>query len=175
MTIRRASPRSIGATVEKLTRPVFGRHGFDQASIINDWPSIVGADIAAHAAPEKIVFPRRKRNHGTLYLRVDNSAMATELQHLEPQITERINGFFGYAAITAIRLIQAPLSRSAARPGQRAPRNENRAKGASGAKPADTPDADAEIARRLETVTDPELKAALGRLGRLVERDPDAG
>ena len=33
----------------------------------------------------------------------------------------------------------------------------------------------AEIARRLETVTDPELKAALGRLGRLVERDPDAG
>ena len=31
---------------------------------------------------------------------------ATELQHLEPQVLERINGFFGYAAVKRLRLIQ---------------------------------------------------------------------
>ena len=55
------------------------------------------------------------RAGGVLVLHVAGAA-ALELQHSELQILERINGFFGYPAITRLRLIQAPPLRSSARP-----------------------------------------------------------
>ena len=89
MAIARFKPRSIGATVEKITRPIFGMRGFGQGTMIANWENIVGEVLADYTFPEQISFPRNQRNNGTLHLRINSPALALELQHIENQLLER--------------------------------------------------------------------------------------
>jgi hypothetical protein len=109
MTIARFKPRSISATVEKITRPIFGKRGFGQGSMIANWENIVGNVLAGHTFPEQISYPRNQRNNGTLHLRIDSPALALELQHIETQLLDRVNTHFGYRAVAHIRIIQGVL------------------------------------------------------------------
>lgn len=152
-TIRRASAgRTIGATVEKLVRPVFGRRGFSGAGVITDWQAIVGEHLARHSRPDRIAHDGPKRDSGTLHLRVDSASLATELMHLEPQLLERVNTYFGYRAVARLRIVNAPIARP-----EEKPRREARSLDAGDER---------RLAERLELVDDPGLKAALERLGR---------
>ena len=90
MTIPRFKPRSISATVEKLTKPIFGKRGFGQSTIIENWRTIVGEELGDHTIPEKISYPRGQRNNGTLQVRVNSPALAIELQHAETQLLEEL-------------------------------------------------------------------------------------
>ena len=69
---------------------------------------------------------------------------------------ERINGYFGYGAIARLRLQQVPY-RPGSEPEQPGPA------------PAPGAETSPELAARLEAVEDPELRAALGRLGRALQ------
>ena len=109
MTIARFKPRSISATVEKITRPIFGKRGFGQGSMIANWENIVGNVLAGHTFPEQISYPRNQRNNGTLHLRIDSPALALELQHIETQLLDRVNTHFGYRAVAHIRILQGIL------------------------------------------------------------------
>lgn len=100
--------RAIAAVVPKVTAPLFRKRGFAEAGILNDWPAIVGPRLAAGCSPERLSFPVGKRAEGTLRLRVDGP-LATELQHFEPQLLERINGYFGYRAVAQVKMVQGPL------------------------------------------------------------------
>ena len=103
--------RPLGQLVPGLTKHVLGKRGIGQASIITDWAKIVGENIAQHSQPDRLAFPKGKRTGATLHIRV-LGALATELQHLEPMVIERINSHFGYRAVDRIRLIQAPFINS---------------------------------------------------------------
>ena len=116
MTVRRHQIRSISASVERLTRPIFQRRGFGGAGIIVHWPDIVGSHLAGACLPERISYPGQSRRGGTLHLRVDSSSLALEIQHLEPQIIERINSHFGYGAIARLRIQHGPITRAAPAP-----------------------------------------------------------
>ena len=151
MTIRRYQSRSISATVEKLTRPIFGKRGFGQGTMINDWPNITGSVLAQHTFPEKISYPRGERGNGTLHLRIDSPALALELQHLEPQLLERINTHFGYRAVSSIKIIQGALPEK--------PQEIELEKREL------TPSEEAVLDERLNLVSDPDLKEALRALG----------
>ena len=89
--------------------------------LVTRWTDIVGAEIAAHAEPIKLQWPRAVRRRAaepaTLVLRVEGPA-AIEIQHQSAVILERINRFFGWQAVGRIALRQAPLQ-AAARPGPR--------------------------------------------------------
>lgn len=152
---RARTPRPLARMVEKLTKPVLGRHGFTHGAIVTKWPEIVGQDMARHTQPEKIVFSKDGVSGGALHLKCDSGALATELQHLEPQILERINTFFGYKAVVRLKLIQGPLPEGhGGTPGMPArPLSPNEAKALAGS---------------VAGVDDPELRAALERLGRSV-------
>ncbi len=146
-------PRAIAGEVERLTRPALGKRGFAEAAIIAEWATVVGPVLAAHTCPLKLVFQRGQRGDGVLHLRVANGAFATELQHLEPQLLERVNGHFGYRAVARLALSQGPLPR---RPKP---------------KPPQPPPADpAVVERAVASVDDPEVKQALARLGSFVLR-----
>jgi hypothetical protein len=109
MAIARFKPRSISATIEKITRPIFGKRGFGQGTMIANWENIVGNVLSDHTFPEQISFPRNKRNNGTLHLRINSPALALELQHIENQLLDRVNTHFGYRAVTDIKISQGNL------------------------------------------------------------------
>lgn len=155
-------PRALAAMVSKITRKVLKQRGFAEAGIITDWPAIVGAEIALESAPEKLVYPPGERLGGVLHIRVAG-ALATELQHLEPLVIERINGYFGYRAVARLRLLQGPLPVEKTAPPAARRRLE--------------PGEEAALREGLAEVPDDDLKAALERLGRAVmakanRRDP---
>ncbi len=153
---RRAGLRALAAALPRVTKRLFGTRGFAEGGLAADWPGIVGTELAGRCRPGKLAFARgAERRNGTLTLRVE-APFATEVQHMAPQIMERINGYFGYGAVARLRLQQVPY-RPAPEPDQPGPA------------PAPGAETSPELAARLEAVEDPELRAALGRLGRALQ------
>jgi hypothetical protein len=124
--------KPVGSYVPKLTRKVLEKYGFSAATLITDWSTIVGADIAAYAQPERLKWPRGgspdaepRRSAGssgaTLQLRVEGSR-ALDVQYRSRQIIERINAYFGYRAVAQLRLLQAPLAAPPQQPAAESPR-----------------------------------------------------
>ena len=136
----------------------FKQQGFASAELVTRWTDIVGPEIAAHAEPMKVQWPRAVGNDapapGTLLLRVDGPT-AIEIQHLAGVILERVNRFFGWQAVDRLALRQAPLTRR----GKKAVR-------------APDPEAAARIAATLPDVNDEALRQALARLGAAVKSHP---
>lgn len=155
---RGGSFRAIGAELPKLARPVLGKRGLGEAQLLMHWEAIVGPELAEDARPERLSFAKGERAHGTLRLRVAPGA-ALELQHQAPVVIERVNAFLGYPAVARLAFVQAPLP--PARPRPVAPRPLR-------------PDEQEALVRRVETVDDEELRAALERLGAAVLRAEDA-
>lgn len=104
--------RPLGDLTGRLLADSFRRQGFASSELVLRWEAIVGAEVASHAEPLKIQWPRRiegeKPQPGTLVLRVEGPA-AIEIQHMSRVILERVNRYFGFAAIERIAIRQAPL------------------------------------------------------------------
>jgi hypothetical protein len=98
---RSCRPRSAGDLVGDIGGQSFKRFGFVQSSIVSRWSEIVGQRYAKVSSPESIRFPTGKKAGGVLTLLVEG-AHAPLIQHLTPMIVERVNRFFGYAAIDRI-------------------------------------------------------------------------
>ncbi len=110
-TPRFAGLKSIQDFLPAVAKPVFERFGFSSAEILTNWVAYAGPEIASYTAPERLKWPRTTevgKSGATLILRV-GGARAIELQHKLPQLIERVNAAFGYRAVTAIRILQAPL------------------------------------------------------------------
>jgi hypothetical protein len=142
---------SIAMPVDRLTKPVFGKHGFVSGALIVDWASIVGSAVASYTLPLRIKFPPKERAEGTLVVKVASSAFAPELQHLEPLILQRINAHFGWQAVARLKLVHGPLP---PKPPVRPP------------PPQPAPEAARKLEKTLAVVEDDDLKGALERLGR---------
>src|SRR5215475_13317525 len=99
---------SLAVTLPKVTRRTLGRHGLAEGGLVTDWAAIVGQTIAERSLPLRLSFTGGERREGTLHVRV-SGALALELQHLEPQVVERINGYFGYRAVARLRIHQGPV------------------------------------------------------------------
>jgi hypothetical protein len=98
---RSCRPRPAGEYVGDIGGQSFRLFGFVQHSIVSRWGEIVGERYAKVSSPESIKFPAGKKAGGVLTLLVDG-AHAPLIQHLTPMIVERVNRFFGYAAINRI-------------------------------------------------------------------------
>ena len=151
------SARPLAALLGPCLVAAFKRHGFASTEIVTHWADIVGAEIAAHAEPIKITWPRQgdaeEPEPATLVLRCEGPAVL-EIQHLNDVIIERINRFLGWRAIARLALRQAPLRRRIKRPVP-APPDAGEAR---------------RIAESMTGIADTELRAALGRLGAAVKR-----
>ncbi|HEX7084835.1 MAG TPA: DUF721 domain-containing protein, partial [Vicinamibacterales bacterium] len=101
-------PRALGATLPKITKTVLEKRGRAYATLIAEWVNIVGPSLAAETLPEKLTLPPGANAGGLLSVRVTGAA-AAELQHMAPQIIERINTYLGVRAVDRLKLIHAPL------------------------------------------------------------------
>ncbi len=108
--------RRAGEDVAAILSPAFKRRGFAQTDIVLRWGEIVGAALADQCRPRHIpchdVAGGQERSAAAdgaiLHLSVA-PGWATEIQHLEPLLIERVNRFFGWRAVTGVRLRQVHL------------------------------------------------------------------
>ena len=145
-SVRSCRVRAAGDFVSDIGGQSFRRFGFVQSSIVSRWPEIVGERYAKVSTPESIRFPTGRKGGGALTLLVDG-AHAPLLQHLAPLIIERVNRFFGYAAINRIVFRQGKMPAAPARP----PRPQLRA-------------VPKELGEGLREIGDPELRSCLESL-----------
>lgn len=147
--------RGLAALLATALEPAARERGFTRTTIFTEWDRIVGPNLARRCTPLRIDFPRGRARHGTLVLGA-GAAAALELQHLAPQILERINTFFGYPAVGRLRLRHVSLP-------------------APGPRPAPTPPLSPEAHERLERLVGPidrpGLRTALLELGAAVLRE----
>lgn len=111
---RGGEARAVSDLMPEIGRAAFRRFGFVQSSVVSRWDEIVGARYAAVSAPEAIRFPIGKKSDGTLELTVEG-AHATMIQHVIPEIIERVNRFFGYGAVAKIKVRQGVVAKPVAR------------------------------------------------------------
>jgi len=145
---RRQGFRAVGLMVSGLAAPAVAKRGGGVLVRLKaDWAAIVGPEWA------RVAWPAALGRDGALKLRTEPVA-AIELQHRAPLLIERINLYFGRSAVTRLVFIQGVLPRIP-EPRSSAPR------------PLAAGESEA-LDRRLSAIVDPELRAALGRLGRTV-------
>ncbi len=106
---------SLTREVQKLARPLLGQHGFTQVELITHWSDIMGLELALGVKPVRLTFPAKDRMNGTLHVRTAGGAFAMLLEHQKGRIMERVNTYFGYPAVSNLKIEQG---------GVRLPRSE---------------------------------------------------
>ncbi len=112
--------KPLGDLVTASLDPLCRKRGLISAELLTAWPSIVGAQLAASAQPERLVWPRGERaaadaklkrsrsrfeSGATLVLRARGPA-ALIVSHDSARLIERINGFFGNRIVHRLRIVQ---------------------------------------------------------------------
>lgn len=116
--------KAVGAFVPKVTSAVFEKYGFHSAEIMASWETIAGADLARLTRPETIKWPRGARapvdadeagrSAGATLVVACDPAFALEVSYRHMEIMDRINRYFGYRAVSQIKVHQVPRSQMAA-------------------------------------------------------------
>lgn len=138
--------RAVSELLPRVGGAAFRRFGFVQSAVVSRWVEIVGERYARVSAPESIRFPVGEKVGGTLTL-VVQGAHAVTMQHVLPEIVERVNRFFGYGAVAKVAIRQGQVAKREAR-----------------AAPPSLKPIPAELGDSLRAIADPELKAVLSAL-----------
>ncbi|MDF3033342.1 MAG: hypothetical protein K0R76_296 [Alphaproteobacteria bacterium] len=139
----------VGPLVVNTITPICQQNGFIQARLVLEWDYIV-MQFAQWCTPVKIKFPWPHRNNGCLLLRA-TSSMATEIVYYEPLILSKVNQYFGYQAVSSLKILQEPVFQKI-----------------SPKKPAKKPLSEAaqsSLAAQVQSIEDDRLRAALLSLG----------
>lgn len=134
--------------------------GFAVSRLLTHWSEIVGADIARMALPVKVGYAQG--GFGATLTLLVRGADAPMVEMQKERIRERVNGCYGYAAISRVRVTQTAPTGFAE--GQVAFTGPDRTAGV--AKP--DPKIAQEAQRTAAPVSDDGLRAALEDLGRNV-------
>ncbi len=139
---------------EKLTKASFARYGFAYGELMARWPEIVGETLSQQCEPERIKWPRgsgemAQKLGGTLVIRAQ-PGRSLDLQYQSHQIIERINRFYGYGAVTSVKVMQGHVTNAKVLKNKENPLD---------------PETEKELDTQLESIADERLKQALHRLG----------
>jgi hypothetical protein len=151
---RGGEARAVSDLVPQIGRAAFRRFGFVQSSVVSRWPEIVGPTHARVCQPEAIRFPPGEKSQGILEM-VVLPAHAPLIQHVLPEIIERVNRFFGYRAVVRIKMRQGTVQANSAVSARTAPPS---------LKPIPM-----ELGDSLRDIGDPELRTVLESLARSLE------
>ena len=150
---RGGEARQIADLMPDIGRTAFRRFGFVQSSVVTRWPEIVGQAHARHCAPESIRFAPGEKSEGILQL-VVTPAHAPIIQHVIPEIVDRVNRFFGYRAVARVKMRQGLVQAHSSTSGRLA------------TAPPSLKPIPMELGDSLRDVGDPELRAVLESLAR---------
>ena len=149
----------VSKVLGRITGRTMNRRGFSDSRMLENWSAIVGPQLAAMSQPVRL--SRRKGGRdgedtagGVLTVKAEG-AIALEIQHLAPQIIDRLNSYYGHAAIARLNIIQGPVTITPS------PLNPP---------PIKEEDISA-LADDFEEIETPRLKRALASLALLMRRD----
>lgn len=125
------------------------RRGFAELRLLTEWRAIVGESLAAICRPMKVTY-RERGGLGAVLVLTAEGARAPEVEMEKARIIERVNAFYGYRAVSRIRIDQSRAPLMNASPG-----------GPTGALEAEAAAPPAPISG----IEDPDLALALARLG----------
>ena len=143
--------KPIAELMPQIGRTAFRRFGFVQSNVVTRWHEIVGERHAKVCRPEAIRFPPGEKADGILQL-VVLPAHAPLIQHVIPEIVERVNRFFGYGAVARVKMRQGEVV---------APPDAAKPKPPPSLKPIPM-----ELGDSLRDIGDPELRTVLEGLAR---------
>lgn len=83
---RRSKPERVDAVIESFLRTSGLAPRVTQATVIAEWPRLVGPQVAA------VTEPLRVTANGTLFVAVKSNPWMAELSLLEPRLLAAING-----------------------------------------------------------------------------------
>ena len=150
----------ISSTLLPFAKQLLGKKGFVEIDILTNWDKIVGAELAQYSFPQRIDFKRGEKNNGTLCLSVPTGAFALELKHREKYILDKINTYFGYNAVSGLKIIQnqqlTPLSSPPPPPPSSASLSKEEEK---------------YIENLAEPIDNPKLKTIITKLGKNIFKD----
>jgi hypothetical protein len=147
--IKRRGPQAFAGDAGALLKHHLASHGFGEADLVTRWAAIAGAQLASRCMPQRLSSSKSEEG-GTLTLLADDRA-ALELQHQTPQLISKINTYFGRTVVKKIKVIVGDI------PQPFVPVPPPRPL---------TSAEDSALTDATDTISDPELKAALRRLGR---------
>lgn len=94
---KKRKPKKLGDVMGEMLSTAGISARIAQASIIPDWPALVGPQIA------KVTEPLSITRQGTLFVAVTTNAWMTELSLMEPELLRRLNTQAGPLQIKKIR------------------------------------------------------------------------
>ncbi|MDB4887499.1 MAG: hypothetical protein JWN79_2937 [Gemmatimonadetes bacterium] len=97
MSADRKRPSAIGDVLAGVLASSGVAARIEQATIIPEWPALVGAQIAAVTVPQSITAD------GTLFVAVTTNAWMMELSMMEPELLRALNAKEGRVAVKRIR------------------------------------------------------------------------
>ncbi len=171
----RLFPKPLGSFLPRITRNAFAKYGFATTTLLTDWEAIAGPEFAQSTQPERLKWPRRpdadtepddtnrRRTRATLILRVDPSR-ALDAEYGATRLKERINSYFGYDAISDIRILQAPVAPEATAEPVRKTANDDDPRQTRPQKPPSA---------AVQQIHDAPLRDALARLESSIATDKD--
>ncbi|MDX1717734.1 MAG: DciA family protein [Anderseniella sp.] len=146
---------SLDKHFRQITRPAFERYGFAHGELVAQWAEVVGEDLAARCSPEKMSWPKgreagqRHAEGATLTVKCDHGA-GLALSYETARIVQAVNAFYGYQAVQTVKVVQGTRASAAPKTQKPAP------------PPADVVE---KVGKRVGDIEQPDLKAALTRLG----------
>lgn len=158
MSYRRQTLFQISDVANGLIDPILAKRAGINTMLLGAWDDIAGPDFAGYTKPEKLAWQRGagEASDGTGFVPGQltiacDGARALFLAHAQGELIQRVNGFFGFAAIDRIRIVQKPVS--ANRPVRRG-------------LPVLAANEQKKLTGLLGEIEDDRLRAALERLGR---------
>jgi hypothetical protein len=139
-----------------LIDPILARRAGINTLLLGSWDEIAGEQFAGCSRPERIRWPRQEGPDetgggfapGVLTVACEG-ARALFLMHQEAELISRVNSFFGFQAISQVRIVQKAIHLPTRKP--------KGAAAGSGGK--------GRLASMLGEIEDPRLRQALERLG----------
>ena len=164
------SARAIATEVASVLKPLNKGERFVSEALLAAWPEIVGARLAGLCLPTRLRQAPKSRskkrgsstNDGAVLEVLADHAVAIDLDYGQALLIERINAFYGYQAVSTLKV------RRRQRPTSTQPASSAQPVGIAAA--PSTADK-AEASARTAGVEEPALRAALEALGANIARE----
>lgn len=91
-------PQPLGGEVSRLVDQRGWSLDLQVRGVFARWEEVVGPEIGAHSRPETLT-------DGTLVVRADSTAWATQLKLLAPNLVKRLNAELGNGTVTVVEVL----------------------------------------------------------------------